>query len=339
MSRILVVGGEKLGETVSVLKGQGHDVFVTSTRSRTVGAVRDLVPDLVLLEASKTLADDAPVFTALATDAMTRLVPVIHVISDERDVEPDSWVLSLDDVAARVTPDVKAIIAVNLFGMPAPVAALRGLGPAVVENCAHGIGGYHSDGTPFGGAGDVSISSFYATKMICGGEGGIVAAGDCAVIERVCKARDYGDQAPDGRHLNDKMTDVEAAIVYEQLCSLENICSRRRERAGRYAALLQPLAEAGHLVVPPTCDGRIWYRYPVCLTNQSAAVFCERMSTAGVSALQPVWDLRGTEAWVETLPGTTRAFDHVLSLPLYPDLTELEQETVVAALAYCLNST
>ena len=76
----------------------------------------------------------------------------------------------------RLSARTRAIVAVHLFGMPAPLCALLSFGVPVVEDCAHGIGG-HSDAGPFGSAGMLSFSSFYATKMIGAGEGGIIPTG------------------------------------------------------------------------------------------------------------------------------------------------------------------
>src|SRR5262249_38609273 len=160
------------------------------------------------------------------------------------DVVAGEWTLDPADAASRTTERTRAIIAVNLFGMPSRMAALGALGVRVIEDCAQGIGGA-SDAGPFGGGGEVSIGSFYATKMIAGGEGGIVAARDGALVERARAARDYGDQPPGPHKLNDKMTDVEAAIVREQLRRLPEILSMRAERAARYTELLGSLADAG----------------------------------------------------------------------------------------------
>jgi dTDP-4-amino-4,6-dideoxygalactose transaminase/RimJ/RimL family protein N-acetyltransferase len=247
------------------------------------------------------------------------------------DVVRDAWTLDPEDTAARVTPRTRAIVAVDLFGAPSPLPRLEALGVPVVEDCAHGIGGCTAAGR-FGGGSAVGISSFYATKMIGAGEGGIVAARDPAVVERAVTARNYGDRLPDGRHLNDKLTDIGAALALEQLEHLGETLALRAERAARYDELLGDLEAVGALALPPRLDGRIWYRYTVRLTGADAAAVCERMRAARVHAERPVWDLRAAEQWTNDLPVTAEAFNRVVSLPLYPDLTREEQERVAAAL-------
>jgi perosamine synthetase len=251
------------------------------------------------------------------------------------DVERDNWTLAVDDVARRVTERTRAIVAVDLFGMPARVSELSELGLPVVEDCAHGIGGRTSK-SPFGSGSDVSISSFYATKMLGAGEGGIVAARDPGLIARVRAARDYGDQLPSPAHLNDKLSDVEAAVALVQLRRLDEILRLRAARADAYADALSHLEESGVLVRPLQQKGRIWYRYAVRVVEHAAPAVCARMAACGVHAEQPVWDLRACEQWRPDLERTAAAFAGVVSLPLYPDLTAREQERVCDVLADCL---
>jgi perosamine synthetase len=243
------------------------------------------------------------------------------------DVVRDDWTLAVDDVARRVTPRTRAIVAVDLFGMPARLAELAQLGLPVLEDCAHGLGG-RTDAGPFGSGSELSITSFYATKLLGAGEGGIVAARDRQLIERVRFARDYGDRLPSAQHLNDKLSDVHAAIALVQLSRLPEILRLRAERAAVYTSTLSPLAERGLVVLPDESPGRIWYRYAVRLVDGRAPELCERMAARGVRAEQPVWDLRGADQWSDGLDGTVEAFDRVVSLPLYPDLDPREQELV-----------
>jgi perosamine synthetase len=270
---------------------------------------------------------DEVVMPAYSCVALLNAAMVLGAKPVLADVVPGEWTIDPADAAARVTERTRAIIAVNLFGMPSRIAALNQFGIPVIEDCAHGIGGT-TDAGPFGGGGDVAIGSFYATKMIAGGEGGIIAARDDALVERARIARDYGDQPPGPHKLNDKMTDVEAAIVREQLRRLPQILSMRAERAARYEQLLVPLADAGLVELPTNPPGRLWYRYAVLLSSGSSAELCERMAARGVRAEQPVWDLRGAASWADGLEDSATAFERVVSLPLYPDLSGREQEYV-----------
>jgi perosamine synthetase len=280
---------------------------------------------------------DEVIMPAYSCVALLNAALVLGATPVLADVLADEWVLDPADAAARVTDRTRGIIAVNLFGMPARVAELRELGLPVVEDCAHGIGG-ETDAGRFGAGGDISIASFYATKMIAGGEGGIIAARDAALVERVRSARDYGDQLPGAQNLNDKMTDVEAAIVREQLRRLPEMLSLRAHCAARYAELLSPLVEAELVELPADVPGRIWYRYAARLVAASSSEVSDEMAARGVRAEQPVWDLRAADQWSEGLEDAAAAFERVLSLPLYPDLSEREQEYVASNLREVLGA-
>jgi perosamine synthetase len=247
------------------------------------------------------------------------------------DVAVDRWTLDAKSVEKKRTARTAAIVVVHLFGMPADIDALRAFGVPIIEDCAHGIGG-RVGSKPFGGSATASIGSFYATKMIAGGEGGVVASNDEKILNVVWTARNPSDQAPNALYLNDKLTDLEAAVVRAQLARLQWTLNERAARAARYTELLSPLAAQELIVLPSSTEGRIWYRYTVRLTSRRADNIARDLHAVGIHADQPVWDLRLVVDGSPELRGTATAFDRVLSLPLYPDLSPLEQERVCEAL-------
>lgn len=239
------------------------------------------------------------------------------------DVLPDVWTIDSDDAEARTTERTRAVIAVNLFGVPAEMGALSWFDAPVIEDCAHG---------PILGRGDMSVSSFYATKLVGAGMGGIVAANDRALVEEVRGRRDYGDQPPDGRNLNDKITEHAAALAVAALAQLPATLAARAVLAARYTELLASVCLQGHVSLPDATQGRAWYRLTPKLRGRTAAQVASQMHERGVDAEQPVWDLRGCRYWTDGLPVASEAFDRVISLPLYPGLTMEEQDRVVEAL-------
>lgn len=282
--------------------------------------------------------EDEVIIPAYSCVALPNAVLALGARPVLADIEKDRWVLNPKTVRPLLTHRTKAIVAVHLFGEPAPVPELRALGTPVIEDCSHGIGGRWK-GHRFGSMGDLSFSSFYATKMIGAGEGGIVAGDDPALLEIIRRARDYGDQFPDGRHLNDKMTDVEAALALSQLGRLSETLKLRSDRAANYRRRLAPWARRGLLVLPSPTPGRVWYRFAVRLVRHLAGSVAAQMWEQGVRAEQPVWDYRGWQDFPQNCPGTQSAFDRVISLPLYPNLTAAEQEYVCASLEKVLEST
>lgn len=329
-----IVASRQLAQGPKVLNLEQR--WCDATRTNAAAAVGSGVAALRLaLLALEVGPEDEVIVPAYSCVALLNAVLALGATPVLADIIPDYWTLAPDEVHRCLTRRTKAIVAVHLFGCPVAIAGLAGFGLPIVENCAHGIGGFSGD-SPFGGAGTLSMASFYATKMLAAGEGGIVAGHNPALIDRVRRARDYGDQPPDGRHLNDKMTDIEASLALVQLSRLSDILARREDRARRYHSSLEPLYRAKLVELPIDVPGRIWYRYAVRLTRHKATSVVEKMVAEGVRAEQPVWDLRRTKVWNDSFVSSSLAFDHVISLPLYPDLTELEQNMVCAALRRCL---
>jgi perosamine synthetase len=212
---------------------------------------------------------------------------------------------------------IKAAIAVHTFGAVAPVTELAALGLPVIEDCSHAFGRGR-----LGALGRIAVLSLHATKLMGAGEGGMVLTDDAALAERVRAARDYTDRAPAAWRLNDKLSDLAAALARCQLDRLPDLLARRETLAARYATLLAPSAGAGW-VLPERSPGRVWYRYAVAVPGDAAAIVA-RMADDGVTAARPV------ERWADDLPSAcAAAFHRLVSLPLYPTLGAGEQDRVV----------
>lgn len=242
------------------------------------------------------------------------------------DVSDPSWNLDTNE-----DPPIRpaAVIGVHTFGVPADIAGMRRWGAPVIEDCAHAFG-FDVDGAPVGSLGDVAIMSFYATKLVGAGEGGAVLTNNAASAARVRDARDYVDKSAAATHLNDKMTDIEAALASCQLERLPEMLAARERLAARYDPLLRDAAQAsGEFRLPTAQAPRAWYRYAVELHEKPAKMLAGRMRRFGVRAESPTADWLQPET--PDLQTARRAYERVLSLPLYPTLTEEEQDRVVYA--------
>jgi len=240
------------------------------------------------------------------------------------DVEEGSWNLSVEACipAIRKNSRIKAAIAVHTFGYPAPVREIQELGIPVIEDCSHAFGI-----SPLGSMGELAIVSLHSTKLIGCGEGGMILTQDPCLARRVKDARDYTDKPPGAWRLNDKMTDLEAALAECQLARLPQMISRREELAVRYGAFLERLRKQEGVFLPREAAGRIWYRYSIH-TGESQEVI-DRLQDHRVNAAMPV------DNWLEKIsefPVAMKAFRGNVSLPLYPSLTFEEQDAVVSAL-------
>ncbi len=270
--------------------------------------------------------------------ALLNAVMSIGAIPILADVLLDNLTLDVKSVRGKLTKRTKAIIAVHLFGVRADIEGLKQFGIPIVEDMAH---------APYKLTGDAAISSFYPTKMVASLGGGIVS-GEKQVIEKVKDLRSYGDKQPSTRQ-NEQFNDIGAAIALEGLKRLDKVSVLRFKKAqfyngtlfnvgsGYYADVGAEGYKESELMAPPYFLNIYFYRYTIRLKHHQIPHIAKAMQERGVMVEQPVYNYLHTIKNTCTLQNTVEAFRSVLSLPLYPDITEDEQGRVVEVLGECLS--
>jgi dTDP-4-amino-4,6-dideoxygalactose transaminase len=314
----------ELETALTRLSGARHAVCVASGLAAlrlTLGGMGIQASDSVLVPAYSCVALANSVLAWGATP-----VPV--------EVDATHWNVLPEPCRALVESSrPRAVIAVNTFGAPAPVEEIVSEEVPVIEDCAHGFGTGQlvskSGGSWLGSRAQIGILSFYATKLIGGGEGGAVLTNSEQIAEYVRSRRDYADQSADGHRMNDKMTDLEAALVLAQLERLPEMIAARERVANRYLEELADRKFSRVFRLPPRTKERVWYRFAVEMLATSAEMVIAGLKRCGVDAAVPVTDWR--PAGSPPAPNADRAYRALVSLPLYPTLTEHEQDAVVEA--------
>jgi perosamine synthetase len=163
------------------------------------------------------------------------------------DSDPAHWCVDPADVASRITPRTRAIIAVDLYGHPADMDALAEIAAehdlVLVEDAAEALGAVYR-GRPAGGLGLLGVLSFYGNKLITTGEGGAVLTDDPALADRARFLRDHA-MDPNRRYwhgeigFNYRITNIQAALGVAQLERLDEFLERKRAIAAAYRAALE----------------------------------------------------------------------------------------------------
>ncbi len=256
----------------------------------------------------------------------TRATPVLA------DAEPATLSLDPDDVKRRLTARTKAIILPHAFGLAAGVEAFLAMGVAVIEDCAQAIGALDG-GRPVGSRGALAVFSFYATKMLTTGEGGMVAGGDPTVLDRVRDLREYDERADLPPRFNYKLTDLGAALGRSQLTRLGEFIQRRRAIAETYR---QRLARASCRLPLDAAGGRHVYHRFVIGVEPPLDPLIKRVEQRGVQCRRPVFRPLHRALGREGYPQADGLWDRSVSIPCYPSLTEADAEGVVEAVAAAL---
>jgi len=243
------------------------------------------------------------------------------------DCDADTFNISADDVEKLITDRTRAVIAPHLLGQAADLENLLGLGVPVIEDCAQSLGGAYRN-RPTGGFGVAAVFSFYATKVIAAGEGGMVVSRDDRLIARIRDIREYDEKDDLSLRFNGKLTDLQAALALSQLGKLPAFIARRRAIARRYDRVLKL-----HGLKPPRCrDDRdhIFFRY-VILVDEAEA-FIAAMGKRGVTCRRPVYRPLHRYLGLPGFEATEKTWRHAVSIPLYPGLTDEEIAAVETAL-------
>lgn len=297
-------------------------------------------------------------FTFTATAEVIRYLGAHPVFVD---VNEDTLNIDPAAIEAAITSKTKAIMPVHFAGLACDMDAILSLarryGLRVVEDAAHALPATHSGRLIGSLDSDVTVFSFYATKTLATGEGGMVVTRDAQAAQRCRTMRLHGiDRDAFDRYTSKNaswsyqvvapgfkynMTDIASSIGIHQLRKIDQFRQRREQLVSRYDAFLKEL-DIRFPAHAPAGDTHAWHLYTIRL-NMNARVsrdqFIQRMSAAGIGTsvhfiplhLHPYW--RDTyHLTPEQFPVSTRAFNGIVSLPLYSRMSDSEQDRVISTI-------
>jgi len=240
------------------------------------------------------------------------------------DIDPATYNIAAEAVKNAVTNKTRAIIVPHMFGLPADIESIVSLGIPVIEDCAHSIGARFK-GRYIGSFGQVSVLSFYATKMLGAGEGGMVLTDDHALAETLRDLRDYDEKETYVVRYNYKITDFQAAVIQSQLRNLPQFIERRREIAAIYNRELGRLGVSTPVV--PKGREHIYYRYIVNI--QDPEEFLSEIRKSGIECRRPVFKPLHRYLGLSDYPSTEKVWERAVSIPIYPLLNNEEIDLIV----------
>ncbi|MFD1514272.1 DegT/DnrJ/EryC1/StrS family aminotransferase [Halomarina rubra] len=325
-----------LGVEHAVVVNSGTSALVTALTAHDVGPGDEVI---------------VPSFTFIATANAVRLVGAEPVFAD---IEPETFGLDPDSVRDSISPDTAAILPVHPYGGACRIEELVAVAAEhdllLVEDAAEVLGA-DSNGKPLGTFGHSGVLSFCQNKIATTGEGGAVVTNDDEVADRARLYRSHGraskryfDSARTGRYVqlghNLRMADVVAAIGCAQMERVEDLVERRRAAAARLNA---GFADVEGVRPHESPTGRHVYQlYTVELergVDREAVI--SRLADHGIAS-KVYWDpavhrtefyLRDHDDLRTPLPMTEDVAGRVLTLPMFPGLSETETDRIVTTVA------
>ena len=257
------------------------------------------------------------------------------------DIDPRTFNISPEDIARALSERTKALLPVHLFGLPAEMDGILELaqrrGIPVIEDACQAHGALYK-GKRVGSLGSCACFSFYPTKNMTTGEGGMVTTDDDELASRIRLLRDHGQKSRYEHVIigyNFRMNDISAAIGIEQLKKLESFNSKRRENAG---VLDRGLEGVEGLRTPYVPEGmtHVYHQYTIRAKDRDALkdyLNKENIRT-GVYYPRPVTDNPPLQPFAtRPIPNARRACREVLSLPVHPGLSEDDLARIVNTVA------
>lgn len=281
------------------------------------------------------------------------------------DVDPNTLLLDVASAELNITPRTKAIVAVDFAGQPCDYDALRSLsaqrGLSLVADACHAIGGSYR-GAPVGSLADLSIFSFHPVKHVTSGEGGAITTEDPALARRMRTFRNHGittdhrQRTENGEFFyemtelgwNYRITDIQCALGRSQLSKLGEFVARRQQIAHVYDGAFASLSGVAPLGVAENVS-HAYHLYVVQLdldqlsTDRAGIYRALRAENIGVNVhYVPVHLHPFYRQHYETDPGqcpvAEAAYERILSLPMFPGMTDADTQDVIDAVTKVITS-
>ena len=324
-----------IGASVGSVAGSVHGISCNSGTDALYLALRALN----IGEGDEVITSPFTFFASAETISMTGATPVFI------DIEAHSFNMNVNLIESVITERTKAIMPVHLFGRSVDMTNLMAIAKKhnlyVIEDCAQATGATYK-GQKVGNIGDVGCFSFYPTKNLGGcGDGGMMTTNNAEVAEKLRILREHG--SPKRYHheyigMNSRLDSLQAALLQVKLPYLDKWNTQRREISDRYTHLLKD-ANIPNLIFPDHCSGSVWNQYTICIGAGNRNDVQTQLREQNIITmiyyplplhLQTVYKNLGYKKG--DFPITEDICDQVLSLPMFPELSEEQQDRVVSTL-------
>ncbi|PSO50577.1 MAG: erythromycin biosynthesis sensory transduction protein eryC1 [Cyanobacteria bacterium SW_9_44_58] len=279
------------------------------------------------------------------------------------DVEPETFNIDAQKIVEKITSRTRAILPVHLFGNPAPMGQILDIARAynlkVIEDCAQSFGAtyesdcstcqqgcsetrrWHLQGKPTGSMGDLGAFSFFPTKNLGAyGDGGLIATHDSELAAVAKQLRVHGETKKYHNEMlgyNSRLDALQAAILRVKLNYIDQWNEKRRNIAQFYQQQLQTIEE---LILPDFTKGHVFHQYTIRILEGKRDRVQASLSDQGIGTMVyypvPQSELPVYQGQYETFPISNVLAQQVLSLPIWPELSQQAMEKVCDGLATAL---
>ncbi len=246
------------------------------------------------------------------------------------DVSDDDFNISVEDVGRKINKKTKAIIVPHMFGMPADIKALLKFKIPIIEDCAQSVGALYNN-QKVGSFGVLSIFSFYATKMLATGEGGMVVSRNKKLLAKIRDLRDYDHKNDYVVRFNYKMTDFQAALGISQLSRLPSFIAKRKRIAKVYNKGLSN--RNIRLAISKKGKDAVYFRY-IIKVKSNKNKYIRELKKKGIFCAAPIYKPLHQYLKMKGFPVSERLAKENISIPIHPSLKGKEIKYIIR----CVNN-
>ena len=290
---------------------------------------------------------DEVITTAFTFVATTEAIGIVGAKPVFVDIDKDTFNIDASKIEAAITPRTKAIIPVHLYGQPCDMDVIMDVAKRhnlkVIEDCCQAIGALYK-GKMVGTFGDAGCLSFYPTKNLGGmGDGGLLMTNSEELKNRVIALRNHGGAVRyyhDEIGVNSRLDEIQAAILRVKLPYIKEWNEKRRAHAKFYNELF---ASCSDIQTPVELDNTycVYHQYTVKVPNRDEVHKMLQENGIGAMLYYPVpLHLQKVHSYLGvgkgSLPHTEKNTELVISLPMFPEITEEEKKTVAKTLIDCV---
>lgn len=278
--------------------------------------------------------DEVIVPTYVCT-ALLNAVYYVGAIPVIVDIEKNWFTMDPDAIRKNINKKTKAIIVPHVLGFPAKIDQIKKFRLKIIEDCAHGLGSHYNE-KPLGSFGDISIFSFYATKVITTGHGGMFTTNNKKYYKIVRDLIDYDRRKDYKVRYNYQLTDFAAAIGNVQFKRIDNLFKKRRYIASKFIPILEKQKDIEFW--PKKEDRKLnHYRFMIKFKDKKTRdLFKLNLVKKGISTVIPIENFQLLHRYLKLpkkdFPNAEDMANTTLALPIHPNLTEAEIVRITSAL-------
>jgi dTDP-4-amino-4,6-dideoxygalactose transaminase len=278
-----------------------------------------------------------PAYTCISLLHSIHYVHAIPIFVDiNYNVKHMNYNMDIEKMLKKITKNTKAIIFPHLFGSPAEINKVANLDIPLIEDATQCIGSVYKNRL-IGSYGNISVFSFHESKMLACGEGGMILTNSKDLLDKIKYLADYAYEQPDLRlkrdktylykeRYNYKMNGINAMLGLSQLKRIEVFVKKRKEIAKMYTDEFSHLN--GIELPDPLYKPNIFFRYIVSLKEKHPIdilnILLKKGIEGGRGVCPPLHYYEQNQSNNKNYPTTEYALNHLISIPLYPSLTESE---------------